>query len=85
MVYKNSQAFIEEELITFVIGDLDRKFGRSNQGSEVRAIRPGSVFRSDDSNRLSLLNLPGLTFGATTEARRLSLAKILIKMVRPDT
>jgi len=46
MVFKDSQAIIEAALTTFVIGDLDRKSGRSNKGSEVKTThRPGSVFR----------------------------------------
>jgi len=50
-----SQAFIEAALATFVIGDLDRKSGRSNQGAEVKTtLRPGSVFWSDNAPRLSL-------------------------------
>jgi len=32
MVFKDSQANFEAALATFVIGDLNRKFGRSNQG-----------------------------------------------------
>ena len=56
MVFKDSQAIIEAALATFVIGELDLKPGRSNQGSEVKTtLRPGSVFRSDDFHRLSLL------------------------------
>jgi hypothetical protein len=40
---------------TFVIGDLVRKAGKSNQGFEVRTtLRPDSVFRSDNSPGLSL-------------------------------
>lgn len=31
MVYKGSQAFMEKALATYVIGDKDQKFGRSNQ------------------------------------------------------
>lgn len=35
MVFKDSQANLEAAFATFVIGDLGRKSGRSNQGSEV--------------------------------------------------
>ena len=35
MVFKDSQANLEAALATFVIGDLGRKSGRSNQGSEL--------------------------------------------------
>ena len=54
MVFKDSQAIIEAALATFVIGELDLKPGRSNQGSKVKTtLRSGSVFRSDDFHRLS--------------------------------
>jgi len=56
MVFKDSQANFEAALATFVIGDLDRKFERSNQGPEVKTtLRPDSIFRSNYSPRLSLL------------------------------
>jgi len=38
MVFKDSQANLEAAFATFVIGDLGRKSGRSNQGSEVTTI-----------------------------------------------
>lgn len=58
MVFKNSQANLEAVLATFVIGALDRKSGRSNQGSEVKTIyRTMSAFQANEHSRLSLLIL----------------------------
>ena len=61
MVFKDSQANFETALATFVIGDIGRKYGRSNQGSEVKTTyRTKSAFQTNEHSRLSGQSTPFL-------------------------
>ena len=59
MVFKDTQANFEAALATFVIGDLNRKSERSNQGSEVKT----STAQCPIFSRMNTVDsLPVLTF-----------------------
>jgi len=75
MVFKVAQAIFEAALATFVIGDLDRKSGRSDQGAAVKTtIRTGFIFRSDKLPQAIPVNLELLLY----HIRTWSLSPIII-------
>jgi hypothetical protein len=66
MVFNDSQAFIERVLASFVIGGLDRKYGRSNQGSEVRLpFDDASFFGRTTPPDFPVIHVPGKNEGAS--------------------